>query len=71
MSIARRIKMSVENRYCAMDSTLEGMDEMQNIIQQFPEKLPKSDCEKLMLWTAKQFYTIYRILFYILTRLKQ
>lgn len=60
--------MDAGKKYCAMEITLNGIDEMENIFQQFPEKLPKSDCEKLMLWAAKQFYTIYRILFYILTR---
>lgn len=62
--------MCADKKYCAMETALDGIDEMQDIFRQFPERMPKSATLKNAIWAAHHFHAIYIILFYILTRLK-
>lgn len=64
------LNMPAEKKYCSMELALDGIDEMQDILKEYPDRMPKSDVLKIHLWTAKHICVIYKILFYILTRVK-
>ena len=62
--------MGADKRCCVMEIALDGIDEMEDMFRQFPERMPKNASVKNAIWAAHHFHSIYKILFYILTRTK-
>jgi hypothetical protein len=58
--------MTKEQRSEAYKLSHDGMIDMQDIIDRYPERVPKSEANKLMLWMAKRLYEIYWMLYQIL-----
>jgi len=63
--------MTKEQRSDAIKISFEGMEEMQAIIDTLPERKPKSEKDKLLLWAAKTFYNVFWIMYQILLEIRK
>ena len=55
----------------SLEITFDGMLEMQTVIDSLPDKMPKSDADKLKLWIAKNLYKTNWVLYQILLELRK